>query len=307
MKPVVAVLGSVNMDCVVRVTRPPRPGETVSAESLDYFPGGKGANQAVGAARLGSAVRLFAKVGDDPFGARLLQGLRDDGVDVEAVEVCARTPTGVALIWVDRQGENAIVIAAGANARVDLDYVERALPELARAEVVLLQLEIPWGSIAHLLAHLPPDRPRVILDPAPATGLPADAGPALKRVDLLTPNLVELGQLLGKPVTVDELGPALARLQVALGPRVICKAGEGGACWLDEAGRVRRLAAHRVQAVDATAAGDAFNAGLAVALAEGKALEEAVRFANAAGALTVTRVGAQPSLPDRAAVEALLE
>ncbi len=306
----VAVLGSVNVDWVVRVERPPRPGETIKALGLERFPGGKGANQAVAAARLGAATALYAKVGDDPFGRELLEGLRNDGVDVSAVEVATGTPTGTALIWVDARGENAIVIAAGANGLVDARYVDRVWSRIAEADVLLLQLEVPWAAIAHLLGRLPQGEPLVILDPAPADALPPldSIRGALGRVDALTPNAVELAALTG--ISADAEGEeAIERGLRALeemGLRVVCKAGERGAYFLlNGSGRLKRVPAFPVEAVDTTAAGDAFTAALGVALAEGKALEEAVRFANAAGALAVTRRGAQPSLPNREDVEAL--
>ena len=313
--PSIAVLGSINMDLVVRVVRFPKAGETIQAEALQQFPGGKGANQAVGSARLGVVTALYAKVGADPFGQQLLRSLQQDKVLTQEIIVQSDVPTGVAIIWVDRQGENMIVISPGANGQVDQAYVDYVLPKIVQADVLLLQLEIPIGTIAYLLERLPSERPFVILDPAPVRDL---SSLALERVDLLTPNLIELELLAQKSVwggsaggtrSIDE--KVLQKVMALLAGRtrvrgLICKAGEQGA-YLFRAGRFRHFSAYPVNVVDTTAAGDAFNAGLAVAFAEGRSLEEAIRFANAAGALAVTKEGAQPSLPRREEVEAFLK
>ncbi len=292
----IAVLGSANMDLVTEVARIPRPGETVAGESLRYYPGGKGANQAVAAARLGAAVAFFGKVGRDPFGDRLIEGLRADGIDVSAVARVVEPPTGTASIWVERTGENAIACVPGANGAVDAAYAARVFDRIAAADVLLLQFEIPLATIAFVLERLPKDRPIVILDPAPAQTL---SGLPLDRVDILTPNRTELSTLTG----IDGLESAARRL-LSLGVRgVVCKAGDQGAYWIGET--TTHVPTIPVEVVDSTAAGDAFNGALGCAVTE-RPILEAIRFANAAGALAATKRGAQPSLPRRSEVDRLL-
>ena len=293
----IAVLGSANMDLVTDVPHIPRPGETVLGTCTHRYPGGKGANQAVAAARLGAAVAFFGVVGADAFGDELLRRLRADGVDVTAVEQVEGVPTGLASVWVDEAGENAIAYAPGANASVDAAYVDRVYDQLRRADVLLLQFEIPLETIAHLLARLPADRPTVIVDPAPARALD---GLPLERVDVLTPNRRELIALTGeRDVT------AATRSLLGLGVRgVLCKMGDEGAAWFGE--EFLRVDALAVEPVDTTAAGDAFNGALACVIRD-RPIDEAIRWANAAGALATTKHGAQPSLPDREAVRKVLQ
>jgi ribokinase len=292
----IAVLGSGNMDLVVDLPRIPKPGETVLGRGVRRHPGGKGANQAVAAARLCGDVAFFGKVGADAFGDELLRHLEADGVDVRAVERVAGIPTGLASIWVDEAGENAIAYAPGANASVDADYVDRVFDQLSSADVLLVQFEIPLESIAHLLRRLPKDSPTVIVDPAPAQ--PLDGLP-LERIDILTPNQGELIALAGE----QDVG-AGARVLRRRGARaVLCKMGDRGASWFGEE-RVD-VGALAVEPVDTTAAGDAFNGALGCVIGDLE-IEAAIRWANAAGALATTQRGAQPSLPDREAIQALL-
>lgn len=291
----IAVLGSANIDVVTEVSRIPLPGETVLGKSVRRYPGGKGGNQAVAAARLGEPVAFFGKVGADAFGDELLASLQEDGIDVTAVERVPDLPTGLASILVDEAGENAIACTPGANGAVDSDYVDRVFGRLCTADVILLQFEVPMASIARLLARLPSDRPLVVVDPAPAQDVSILP---LERIDILTPNQSELLAL-----THEKNVPSAARSLLALGVRtVICKAGEEGAYWIAE--ETIHVPAPAVEAIDTTAAGDAFNGALACAIMH-RPTGEAIRWAVAAGALSTTKRGAQPSLPRRESVEKL--
>jgi len=307
-RPAVAVIGSLNMDFVVSVTRFPVPGETVLGRNFQMVPGGKGANQACAAGRLGgarTAVRMAGRVGYDLFADHLKASLSAAGVDVSAVHATKAQPTGVALIWVDAAGRNSIVVASGANhefAAADTGALRRTL---RGARFALFQLEIPLDTVAAALALVREEGAATILDPAPARPLP----PAmLSQVDILTPNESEALALLGRSAASVSLedAPALACALRELGPRkVIIKLG-GQGCFLDDGERRIHSPAFPVEVRDTTAAGDTFNAALAIALAESRPIEDALRFANAAAALSVTRPGAQASIPTRAEVDAFL-
>lgn len=301
----VAVVGSINIDLVTQVARFPKPGETILGGDLETIAGGKGANQAVAAARLGAEVAMLGRVGDDVFAGRLKQNLVEAGVDVTHVSDSADTASGVALIVVDKEGQNSIVVASGANAKVTPEDVDIAAGVITTANVLLLQLEIPLESVrrAAELAH--EQGVKVVLNPAPARTLPADL---LSLIDILIPNEIETSALSGKPTTSpEEMKVAMAKLRNLGVETVILTAGEQGAYLTGAEGDRRFPAFSPKQVVDTTAAGDAFVGGLATAIGEGKRLPEAVPWGNAAGALTVTRAGAQPSLPSRAEVEALLD
>jgi ribokinase len=300
----IAVLGSLNIDLVAQVERFPQPGETVVGRSFQQFTGGKGANQAVACGRLGADVCMFGAVGDDVFAEKLLKTLKESNVDIDAINVCEDAGTGVAHIWVDARGENAIAIIAGANGKVDSEYVDSAISRLTVAPWLLLQLETPLESLAYLLEQLPPYTPKIILDPAPAQSL--DAIPT-QRIWLITPNEHELHWLTGLSTKTEaDIQLASDKLIESTGVQaVLCKAGSRGAYYYD-GNQFNHYPAYEVDTVDSTAAGDAFNGALAVALSEGKAMDSAIRFANAAGALCVTAEGAQQSIPLRKDVEAYL-
>jgi ribokinase len=287
----IAVLGSVNMDLVLRVPRFPAPGETLSGTEAATYAGGKGANQAVAAARLGADVRFFGKVGDDAFGDRLLSESGGSGVDVESVERELDCASGLASIWVNEAGENAITLAPGANGRVDESYLLRHLETICSADILLLQLEIPIETIAQLLRRLPKGRPIAILDPAPAQDL---SQLPLSRIDILTPNEHELRLISGKD-SVEEGAFQLIDRGVN---NVICTLGAQGAIWFSADGAMSHFSSPEVEVVDTTAAGDAFNGALAWAL-QTSSLEDAIAQAVIAGALATTKSGAQASLPDR--------
>jgi ribokinase len=300
----IVVIGSSNTDLIIRVPRIPRAGETLLGGEFMTAAGGKGANQAVGAARAGGNVALIARVGRDAFGDRAVAGLRRDGIDVSCVSRDERAASGVALIFVARDGENSIAVAGGANARLSPADVKRAAGVIRSAAVLVAQLETPLATvISAALAAVKAGVP-VILNPAPARALP---NRLLKLISILTPNETEAELLTGIKVT-DEAAAAKACRKLRLrGVRtVILTMGARGA-YLADAGGQQWVPGFKVKAVDCTAAGDIFNGALGVALAEGKAFGDAVRFANAAAALSVTRLGAQPSAPVRSEIERFLE
>lgn len=300
------MVGSVNVDFVVRAPRLPVEGETVSRARFETFVGGKGGNQAVATARLGVPTSMVAKVGDDNFGERLRRSLRAAGVDVRSVKTAHRVHSGTAFVITEPDGQNQIVVAPGANTTLSVADVERAASQIRSAAMVLAQLEVPPAPVARLAKLAARHGVPLILDPAPARPLPQSL---LRRVTVLTPNEAEACVLCAcKPGRLDlSFAKRLAGRLLARGPQaVILKLGERGAVLARRNNRPLHLPAFRVKAVDTTAAGDAFNGGLAVALLAGKSLEEATRFACAAGALAVTRPGAQPSIPTRAALNAFL-
>jgi ribokinase len=298
----IAVVGSLNMDFVARVEKLPRPGETVLGAGFQTIPGGKGANQAYAAGRLGGRVRMIGRIGSDVFGQELRRSLQSAGVDISGILDTPDAATGVALIFVEAGGENVIVVAPGANAALDAADVEQALAGMDSG-FLLLQLESPIetviaaASIAHWCGVT------VILDPAPARSLPREL---LTCVDIITPNEGEALALLGRDggsVPLPEAA-AVARSLRELGVgTAILKLGAKGAM-LSSPAAAAHFPAPGVEVVDATAAGDTFNGALAVALAEGRDVAEAIAFANVAAALSVTRAGAQASIPQRAEVDA---
>jgi ribokinase len=283
---VIALVGSINLDIVVGVDRHPAPGETVLGDDRQELPGGKGANQAVAAARLGAEVAFVGRVGDDDAGRRLRDGLAAEGVDVTHVRVDADAPTGVALIAVDRAGENKIVVSSGANARVSAADVEAAREVLANAAVTLVQHEVPEDTVAAAIAAA---GGTVVLNPAPAR-------PIVAPVDVLVPNRGELETLAGRAGDPVELARGL---EVARA--VVVTLGSEGAVVVEGA-HVERIPAPEVDAVDTTGAGDAFCGALAQALDSGADLVEAARWAVRAAATSVTKPGAQGGLPRRADV-----
>lgn len=307
--PAVVVVGSANTDLCIRTGRIPRPGETVLGGEFFTAAGGKGANQAVAAARaLGretpGGVAFVGRVGDDEYGRRAAASFRAEGIDVRGLIRDPEAPSGIALIVIDEQGENAITVAPGANARLSPADVEAVSPLIASAAVLLLQLETPLDAVHRAAEIASAAGVRVILNPAPAR--PLRSGDLLKRVSILTPNETEIEILTGVRIRderdLNEAADAL--LPIGLEAVLFTLGAQG----VFAAGRESRAAvpAFPVKAIDATAAGDVFNGALAVALAEGRPLEEAVFFANAAAAISVTRLGAQPSAPRREEIDALL-
>lgn len=300
-KPRIVVVGSLNMDLVARAPALPKPGETVLGDDFVTVPGGKGANQAIAAARLGADITFIGRIGADAFGETLRAALVADGIDVRHVQRTAEVSSGVALIVVAATGENAICVASGANGRLAPADVRAAEAAFADAQVCLLQLEIPLKTAVQAVQLAERYGVEVVLDPAPApVALPAE----LWNVTALSPNESEAARLLGLRTPSGAVD--IARALHARGPQaIVLKRGVQGTCVYDAAGEIE-IAAHTVEVVDSTAAGDAFTAGLAVARAEGASWGDAARFANAAGALACTQFGAQPSAPTRAAVKELL-
>jgi len=299
-KPKIVVVGSSNTDMVVSSPTLPRPGETVLGGEFLLAAGGKGANQAVAAARAGGDVTFVGCVGDDVFGEKATRGFRSEGIHTEFVRIEPGCASGVALIMVGPGGENIISVAPGANARLTPGDVEKASHVIASAHCLLLQLEVPLETVARALEIAREHGVLTILNPAPALKLPREL---LKLVDVLTPNRTEVAGVLGWDRTSD-VRKAAAALRKAGVRDVIITLGSEGALIVSTT--EESVPAFRVKPVDAVAAGDVFSGTFAVARTEGKGLREAVRFASAAAAISVTRKGAQSSVPKRDEIEELL-
>jgi ribokinase len=300
----IVVIGSINMDLVIRCETIARPGETISGRSLEEIPGGKGANQAVAAARLGAAVTLVGRVGDDAFGQLLRDGLEREGIDLRFVWTTAGTSSGVAVIQVDDGGQNSIVVIPGANAALTPEDVWAAESAIAEADAVLLQFEIPQETVAAAVLLARRHSVRVIVDPAPAR---EDVDATVLSADWLLPNETEAERLTGLPVqTADEACAAAVSLRQRGCLRSVITRGEHGVIMADADGELWCVEPYRVVTVDTTAAGDAFAAGLAIGLSQGKSDADAVRYACAAGATAAARPGAQPAMPSMRDVELLM-
>ncbi len=297
----VIVVGSSNTDMIVRADRLPMPGETVLGGDLTTAAGGKGANQAVAAARLGAHVTFVARVGTDMFGQRSLQGFRREGLNLTYLLQDPVSPSGVALIVVGPRGQNIIAVAPGANRNLSAADVAAAQPAIAQARVMALQLEIPINTVMAAALAGRQAGLIVILNPAPAEALPAAL---YEVVDILTPNEREAALLTG--LSPDQPEAAAAALLARGVGVVIVTLGEEGLVLAQRGQPPRRVPEFRVDAVDSTAAGDAFSGGLAAALARGDDLDSAVRYAQAVAAISVTRHGAQPSLPNAREVDEFL-
>jgi ribokinase len=308
----ILVVGSLNMDQVVRVPRVPVLGETLlGAGSLKLVPGGKGANQAVAMARLGGSVKMAGRVGADPFGQQLLHALQADGVDTGLITVDEQEASGVAFIFLTPDGDNSIVVAAGANMRVghDPEQFSRITAAIQDAQALVLQLEIPLDTVKTLIATAHAAHVPVFLNLAPAQPLPAET---LRQISVLIVNETEASLLSGQRVETLEDARIVAGVLHESGiATVVVTLGARGALLVsdDKAGKTQHFyqPAPKVQVIDSTAAGDCFAGALAVALSEGQSHEAALRFAVQASALKVTKFGAQSGLPTRAEVEAVLQ
>ena len=300
----ITVVGSSNTDMILKHERIPRPGETIIGGEFSTAPGGKGANQAVGAARAGGDVTFVARTGKDMFGDKAIEGFQNDNIDVTHVIRDPDEPSGVALIFVDENGENSIGVASGANGNLSPQDVQNASDAITSADIVAMQLEIPIETVeaAAKLAH--ENGVKVVLDPAPAQPLSDEL---LKCVSIVTPNETEAEMLTGKKVENEADAEAAAQILFDKGVETVLVTLGSKGVYAFSADSKTLVPGFKVDAVDSTAAGDVFNGSLTVALAEGKSIEEAIRFANAAGALSVTKLGAQPSAPTRQEIEDFIQ
>lgn len=292
----IAVIGSSNTDMVVKASRFPQPGETLLGGNFFMFPGGKGANQAVAAARLGAQVTFICATGNDLFGRNAMEHYKNEGIGLEGACELQDVPSGVALITINREGENVIVVASGANAHLNEAHLKKNSTLLGEADLLLTQLETPLECIGFLTDFSRKTGKRLILNPAPACDLPKGL---LEGLYLITPNQSEARQLTGIDVKDEEGAREACRRFLAMGIRnVVITMGKKGACFMN--GETNHMVnAPEVEVQDTTAAGDVYNGALAVKLAEDAAWPEALAFANMAAALSVTRMGAQASAPYR--------
>lgn len=292
----IIVVGSSNTDMVIQTHKFPVPGETLLGGKFFLFPGGKGANQAVAAARLGGLVTFIAKIGNDIFGEQALQQFKKEGILTDYIISDPSNPSGVALITVDAKGENTIVVAQGANGALTSKDIQKANEEFENTSIVLMQLEIPLDAVLHTAKLATQHGKKVILNPAPARQLP-DA--LLKELFIITPNESETETLLGIKITdMNSVHAAAKQLhEKGVAHAIITLGSEGAYLYNAEGGK--HIPTTKVTPVDSTAAGDVFNGALAVAISEGKSLSEAIKFANRAAAISVTRMGAQASAPFR--------
>jgi len=299
----ILVIGSLNMDLVTRTPYLPKPGETIHGHQFTMVPGGKGANQAAAIAKLGASVAMFGKVGEDAFGENVLASLHSAGVDTSSVIVDPDVTTGIAAILVDDHGENSIVVTAGANHMLSIADIKRIPPLFLTAKYLVLQLEIPLDVVQYSIEEAKKNDMRVVLNTAPAYH---EVNSFLDQVDYLLLNETEAQIYTGRNVLdladAESAVKDLLRMGV---PVVVLTIGERGAL-LGFQDQVTHIETHKVEVVDTTAAGDAFTGGFTVALNKGASLEKAVQYANAVGALTVTRLGAQSSLPTAAEVDLFL-
>lgn len=299
-RPKILVVGSSNTDMVIKTSHLPRPGETVIGGTFFMNPGGKGANQAVAIARLGGQVSFICKTGSDIFGHQSQQLFEEEGIDTSYIFSDNKNPSGVALITVDDQAENCIVVASGANANLTPADLSTVADVVKQSDMILMQLEIPMETVAYVAGIASAAHKKVILNPAPAQPLSKDL---LKSLWLITPNETEAEMISGIRITSRASAEEAARKIVELGvDQVIITLGSKGALALFD-NEVVMIPAYKVEAVDTTAAGDIFNGAVTLALSEGRTLPEAVRFACKAAAISVTRSGAQSSAPYRNEVD----
>ena len=295
----VAVLGSVNMDMVLITNRIPQVGESIIGEKIEYFVGGKGANQAVAASRAGGNVSFLGKVGEDAFGSRILSHLEQEDLDLTQVEATRDTATGIASIF-KLPEDNCIVAIPGANGLVDGDYVEKIREKIKTSDILLLQLEVPIPTVKQALKLAKDNQVLTILNPAPYHEATLEM---LTDVDYLTPNETEFSMMLGEElIPVEELEERLLDWQAKHKTKILLTRGKDGVSFVEE-GKVETIPGYQVTVADTTGAGDTFNGVLAAELGQGRDLREAVHYANAAAGLSVTKLGAQTGMPTKAEIE----
>ena len=289
----ICVIGSLNMDLVVNVDTMPKPGQTIIGSNFKEVPGGKGANQAVAMARLNGNVSMIGKVGEDGFGQTLINSLKNDKVDTTYIQT-AKGATGVALITVDKNAQNSIVVSPGANFEVKEDDIDNNIEAIKNSDIVVLQLETPLNTIKYALNKAKELNKYTILNPAPAVKLDDEI---IKNVDLLTPNETELEIISGVSIETEEDIQKAAQIMIEKGVKeLIVTLGSKGSLYINKEKRMFKKA-YKVEAVDTTAAGDSYTGALAVALSQDKNIEDAMDFASKVGALSVLKEGAQSSLP----------
>ena len=292
----IIIIGSSNTDMVIKADKFPLPGETILGGKFFMFPGGKGANQAVAASRLGGNVTFITKIGNDVFGKQALQQFRKEGIQTDFIIADADHPSGVALITVDAKGENSIVVAQGANGELSIADLAKAKIEIEQHDILLMQLEIPLPTVVYAAEIAFQRGKKVILNPAPAMPLPVEL---FKTLFVITPNESEAETLSGIEITDDNsIEKAAQKIKVKGVKNVIITLGSRGAYLLTEE-TDQFISAPMVKAIDTTAAGDVFNGALAVAVAEGKSLSDSIAFASQAASISVTKMGAQASAPYR--------
>jgi len=304
IKPKIVIVGSSNTDMIIKVPHIPKPGETILGGKFSTASGGKGANQTVAAARSGGDVTLIARLGKDMFGEKALQGFVEDGINVDNIKTDPKEPSGVAEIFVDENGENSIAVASGANLNLSPQDVRKVKGVIANSDILLMQLEIPVDTVRTAAKIARKNGVKVILNPAPAQKLKDDL---LQNISIITPNEIEAEMLTGIKVNDNTSAKQAADILLKKGiETVIITLGQRGAFYVTSKAS-KLISGFQVKAVDATAAGDTFNGALAVALGESMPLKNAISFANAAAALSVTKLGAQPSAPKRDEIEKLLK
>ena len=300
----VIVLGSLNMDLVVTTDRLANPGETLKGRAFATYPGGKGSNQAVGAARLGCDVSMIGRVGDDDFGQSLINRLAMESVDTSGISLDSSEKTGIAIICVDSNGENTIVAVYGANMACGSQEIEATAERISESSVLLIQNEIPAFTSQNISARCKEIGTTIVWDPAPASN---EHIHLLQASDFVTPNEIEATALAGIEVSTVDSAIKACEIISSMGKATpIIKMGDLGVVYMDPH-RIKHQIGFEVDAIDTVAAGDAFNAGFAVALTEGLNVNGAVRFACAAGALATTKYGAQSSMPFRIEVDSFLK
>lgn len=297
------VLGSVNADHVLQVPSFPRPGETLHGRNYQVIAGGKGANQAVAAARLNADIGFIACVGDDSFGVNILESFKSDGINISGVKMQADCPTGIAMIQVSDSGENSICISAEANAKLTAEAIEPELERICQAEYLLMQLETPLDGIELAAQIAKRNDTKVILNPAPARELPESL---LASIDIITPNETEAEILTGIKVEDDASAKAAADMLHSKGIETVMITLGAKGVYVSQNGEGQIVPGFQVEATDTTAAGDTFNGAFVTGLMESMPLESAIQFAHAAAAISVTRFGAQTSIPSRKEVDAFL-